>query len=94
MMIIKKDKVDEFFDLMKDFELYGPVTKDMITRYQKTNGTPDLVFKSSRKPPKEVFFPQTEKMFDLVKDGTRFVGAKDVPPGDKPILLFGLLPPR
>lgn len=91
-MIIKKVRLDGFFEALKGKDVYGPVTEDGITRYQLMNGTPDLKFKSSRKPPKEIFFPQTEKMFDLVKDGRRFVGAKDVPPSDKDLVLFGIRP--
>ncbi len=91
-MIIKKVRVDGLFEAMKGKDVYAPVTEDGISRFKLVDGTPNLKFKNSRKPPKEAFFPQTEKMFDLVKDGTRFVGAKDVPSRDKDIVMFGIRP--
>ena len=75
--VIPKDKLDDLLGKLAaaDFELYGPVDENGLTFFRKIEGNPKLDFENSAKPPKEVFFPQTEKMFDLKADGHRFVGA-------------------
>ena len=90
--VISKDKVDAFFGKLSGMEVYGPVEEDGIVLYKKVTGTPSLDFSNSKKPPKDVLFPQTEKMLDLVRDGPRFVDTKEPEMPDTPIVLFGVRP--
>jgi len=97
MWIIGKDKILDLLGRLSDFEIYGPVAEDNVTLYKRPNGSeqqPDmnLDFLNSRKPPKEIFFPQTEKMFDLVMDGSKVIGVKEPEFPDDPILLFAVRP--
>jgi len=90
---IQKDKLADFFKKLSEFEVYGPTQVDGIVFYRNMEANePLLEFTNSQKPPKEVFFPQTEKMFDFEIEGTKIVDVKDVEPSQKPLLLFGIRP--
>ena len=90
--MIAKDKGGAFLNKLDGYEVYGPVEEDGLTLFRKLEGTPALNFKNSQKPPKHVFFPQTERMFNFRQDGTRIVGVDEIPVPEKPILLFGIRP--
>ena len=92
MKVIDKAKVADFLNALADWEIYGPVDSDGITLFRKLDGEPNLDFDNSQKPPKEVFFPQTEKMLDLVMDGVKITGVKEPEYPETPILLFGIRP--
>ncbi|MBA3044613.1 MAG: 4Fe-4S dicluster domain-containing protein [Candidatus Thermoplasmatota archaeon] len=93
--MIKKDKVRELLDKLANekFDIFAPIGEDGITLYRKLGAeTPLLNFQNSSKPPKEIFFPQTEKMFDITVENHRLVGATEPPMASNPILLFGARP--
>lgn len=91
--IIQKNQIPAFLKKLGDYEIYGPVKNDETVTFQKLDGK-DIVldFANTDKPPKDVFFPQTEKMFDFVKDGKKFSGVEPFEPSTKPILVIGLRP--
>ena len=91
--VIQKNKIPDLLHLLSKFTVFGPVEKDGIVLYSqlKTN-KPLLEFTNSQKPPKQVFFPQTEKMLEFEREGNRYVGAKTLEMSDKPIILFGVRP--
>jgi len=90
--LIRKEKLSDLLEKLSDFDIYGPVEEDGVVLYRKITNEFQQDFKNSQKPPKDVVFPQTEKMFDFTKEGYRFVGVKDLEPSKQPILLLGIRP--
>jgi ferredoxin len=91
--IIQKNQITAFLKKLGDYEIYGPVQNNETVTFQKLDGK-DIVldFANTEKPPKDVFFPQTEKMFDFVRDGKKFSGVEPFEPSSKPILVIGMRP--
>jgi ferredoxin len=91
--VIQKNKISDLLKKLSKYDIYGPVEEDGVILYHllKTE-KPLLEFTNSQKPPKEVFFPQTEKMLDFVREDNKFVEAKTFEPSDKPVILFGSRP--
>jgi len=91
--VIKKVEIMGLLNLLSDFEIFGPTTEDDTLTYQKLNGEKlSLDFSNSTKPPKSVFFPQTEKMLEFEREGKQFTGVKEPERSGKPIILFGIRP--
>ncbi|MCK4613701.1 MAG: 4Fe-4S ferredoxin, partial [Thermoplasmata archaeon] len=90
--LIQKHNIADLFRELPGFEVYGPMEEDGVVLYRRITDSPLLDFENSKKPPKEIFFPQTEKMFELELKNNRFVGVKDPELPDKPLLLFGIRP--
>jgi sulfhydrogenase subunit beta (sulfur reductase) len=93
---IMRDKVKELLDRLTkaEFDVFAPTESDGITLFRKLGAGEDplLKYQNSNKPPKDVFFPQTEKMFDITTENHRLVGATELPMPSNPILLFGARP--
>jgi sulfhydrogenase subunit beta (sulfur reductase) len=89
---INKDDLQKLFASLRGWDIRVPVTESGVTTFKKLDGDLDLDFANSQKPPKEVFFPQTEKMFDFVKEGKRFVDVKEVEVMSQDGLVFGMRP--
>ncbi len=91
--VIQKTNVADLLKLLSDFEIFGPIQEDETFSYQNIqDGKMVFDFTNSQKPPKQVFFPQTEKMFDFKREGKAFTGVQAVEKSEKPILLFGIRP--
>ncbi len=91
--VIKKDNVPALLDSLSDFEVYGLSKEDNALSYGKVDGNNLLLeFRNSKKPPKNVLFPQTEKMFDFKREGKQYTGITEPEKSEKPILLFGVRP--
>ena len=93
--MIKKENIKELLGKLaaEKFDIFGPVDDEGVTLYKKlSDNNPLLNFQNSNKPPKEIFFPQTEKMFDLEVENNRYTGATESPMATNPILLFGARP--
>lgn len=91
--IIDKDKVSELLVKLSDYDIYGPVEEDGLVFYRKLKGEPLLDFENADKPPKKLFFPQTEKMFEFEVEGPKIVDIKEPENTDEsPMLLFGIRP--
>jgi len=89
---IQKDRIGDLVSKLSDFDVYGPVLEDGVYSYKKVTQAPLTDFINSRKPPKEFFFPQTERMFDFKLDGFKLSGVKELEPSDKDVVLFGIRP--
>ena len=94
---IEKSKIGEFLKRLSGYDIYAPVEERGTILFKKLDDGPErkvrVEFENTAKPPKEVFFPQTEKMFDLVLEGSRIVDVRE--PEDErkcDILLFGTRP--
>ena len=93
--LLKKDKLKDLLSKLSDtgFITYGPVEKSGTTLFKPVKGDDILLnFENSSKPPKEILFPQTEKMFDLTIEKHRITGAIEVEMPSTPILLLGIRP--
>jgi ferredoxin len=91
--VIQKNKISDLLKTLSKFDVYGPIEEDGVILYRKLEkNKPLLDFTNSQKPPKQVFFRQTEKMLDFEKEGNRFIGAKTSEGSDKSIILFGVRP--
>lgn len=87
---LKKGDLDSFLKkLGEEFKVYTPVESDGIVAFEEL--TPEkgarLDYARTHKPPKYVFYSQTEVMFSYDKDGMHPVKYKG-----KPIALFGVRP--
>lgn len=93
--LLKKEKLDDLLEKLSSagFITYGPVEKSGTTLFQPVKGGELLLdFENSRKPPKEILFPQTEKMFDLTIEDHKITGATAVKMPTNPILILGIRP--
>ena len=90
--IIGKDKVKDLLSQLSDYEIFAPVEQAGVIAYKPLDMDFLLEFPNSKKPPKEMFFPQTEKMFDFEVEGTKITGARDAELPDNQVLLFGIRP--
>jgi ferredoxin len=91
--IIQKNDIPKLLHLLSDFDVYGPIKENEKINYRLiTEDDPAFDFTNSQKPPKEVFFPQTEKMFDFERGQKGFTGIKPLNNSTKSIVLFGIRP--
>ncbi len=87
---LKKKNLNGFIEeLAEKYSVYGPVERDGITSFEKLDKgeSPDTSFLRTRKPPKEIYYPQTEVMLRFDKEDTKsnkYTG--------KPIGIFGVRP--
>ncbi len=87
---LKKSNLGDFLKkLSEDFAVYAPVESDGVVAFAElTSGQkPLLDFPRTHKPPKNVFYPQTEVMFQYENDTVNPVQYKG-----KPIALLGARP--
>ncbi|MBC7189919.1 4Fe-4S ferredoxin, partial [Candidatus Aerophobetes bacterium] len=67
---LKKEKLKDFVDfLLKEYDVFAPFCEDGIFSFKKVENFYgiNLGYKNSKKPPKEIFFPQEEVMFEYKK---------------------------
>lgn len=89
---ISKENVPDLLKKLDAYDIYAPNESGGLVSYKLTDGNPTLEFSNSRKPPKEVFFPQTEKMFDFTVKGSKITDVTEPERSERPILLFGTRP--
>jgi len=87
---LNKTKLGDFLEqLAEKFAVYAPLEKGDITAFAELEHgqLPALDFLRTQKPPKDIFYPQTEVILRFGKDGTKsneYTG--------KPIAVFGARP--
>ncbi|MFC2067449.1 4Fe-4S dicluster domain-containing protein [Chloroflexota bacterium] len=92
--IIQKKDIASLLDrLIKEYELFAPVKRDGLILFEAISSGNEayLNYRSSKIPPKRIFFPQSEMLFSCssAKDMTEM----KVPPSlEKPLLVFGMHP--
>jgi len=90
MRKIAKEKIEEFIQrLIKDYTVFAPVEIEGIISFRKVDKPKDikLDYQNSKKPPKEIFFPQSEVMLRY-SDGK----VESVEKVGKKRILFGVRP--
>lgn len=92
--VISKGNIQKLLDRLAEagLDVYAPVEKDGIVSYQRHGKGPLPDFSNSTKPPKDLFFPQTEKMFDFDVKGGRIAGVKEPVLPEGKFVLFGIRP--
>jgi len=73
--VIEKSKMPVLIgELAKEYEVFAPVKEKNMVSFEKFSSGNEayLDFRNTKKPPKEVFFPQTETLF------THRIGRKDI----------------
>lgn len=94
MKKIAKSKLNDFITrLMEGYAVYGPVEEEGIVSFRRL-ATPEeikLDYQNSKKPPKEVLFPQTEMMFHYEKGEGR-IRLESTEEVEEDRALFGVRP--
>jgi ferredoxin len=92
--LMRKEKISELLAKLSGYDVYAPVLVEGSVSFQKIEKGmhPAMEYRQAQRPPKSVFFPQTEKMFDLVREGQRFVDIKEAATENKPIAVLGIRP--
>ena len=92
MKILKKDSVTELLRKLSDSKIFVPTERDGVVSFHPFDADILLDFTNSQKPPKELFFPQTEKLFDYRTEEGKITGIREPVLPDDPVLLFGARP--
>ena len=75
------------------YSVQGPAEESGVYRFAPVReGGPALVYPNTQKPPKDLIFPQTEVMFDMVRQGMKFSGIDERAVGDGKVLMLGARP--
>ncbi len=88
MIRIEKENIQGFIeDLMKTYSVYAPAGDGKITSFMLTGSAGEIVSESfnTDKSPKEIFFPQTEVLFEY--DSGK---VKEAEKNGKPIAVWGI----
>jgi len=92
-MIVSKKDIPNFLDkLISEYQVFAPVKKDTFTVFKQicSGDTAVLVSGNTKLPVKELFFPQSEKLFSY---NVTVEGAKlEVPIDDQKKVIFGVRP--
>jgi hypothetical protein len=70
MVLTKEEVLKLVEDKMNDYDIIGPVMTDKVLDFKAVNDIKKLVISDDvpYKSPKEVFFPQREKVLSFTKD--------------------------
>lgn len=76
MLLISKKEVSSFLDgLINNYQVFAPVKKDGYAEFEQIKAGTDayLECENTKKPAKQIFFPQSEEMFSycMTKDGVK-----------------------
>jgi len=93
-MKIAKNEVVSFLDsLIREYKVFAPVKRDSFVVFQEIHSGSEalLDYANSKKPPKEIFFPQSEVMFAYSLHGEG-LGIEEPAFEEKPRVIFGIRP--
>ncbi len=95
--ILKKTDLAGFIkSLTGDYEVLGPVQDGPIFKFAPVVDGSEMAldYQNTTMSPKDLFFPQTEKMFDFTTDPNQddALVLKEVPPAVGPRVVFGIRP--
>lgn len=80
-------------ELAREYEVFSPVKEKSIISFERISSGKEacLDFRNTKKPPKEMFFPQTETLFTC-RIGKKNVETVDVPAVEGKRILLGVRP--
>lgn len=93
-MKIAKSELASFLDsLISEYKVFAPVKRDGFVAFQEihSGGEALLDYVNSKKPPKEIFFPQSEVLFTY-RLGGEGLGIEEPAFEDKQMAIFGIRP--
>ena len=91
MKIIAKERLPEVLQLLaKDYNVLVPAKFEGVTRFTPYSGDVELVLEENvLMPPKDIFFPQTEKMYKF-KAKNKSLEIEELPVEKEEQLIFGI----
>jgi ferredoxin len=91
-MIIKKDKLPKWSHELSDYTIFAPHREDDVVIFKEVKNVNKVVlhYANSVKPPKELFFPQTQELFKYKKTPEMKVSESEIP--SEKVLMFGVRP--
>lgn len=93
-MKIAKNELVSFLDsLISEYKVFAPVKRDGFVVFQEIHSGSEalLDYANSKKPPKEIFFPQSEVLFTY-RLGGGGLGIEEPTFEDKQMVIFGIRP--
>ena len=93
-MKIAKNELVSFLDtLISEYKVFAPVKRDGFVVFQEIDSGSEalLDYDNSKKPPKEIFFPQSEVLFTY-RLGREGLGIEEPSLEDKQMVIFGIRP--
>lgn len=90
--ILPKDRLNDFLNALRNYELFAPVRKDGVTVFEPITNPQEALLDlvNQPHPPKRLIFPQTEVLFTFDKNDA----IKEPKPreGQKQRVIFGIRP--
>jgi len=91
---IAKSELTSFLDsLISEYKVFAPVKRDGFVAFQEIHSGSEalLDYANSKKPPKEIFLPQSEVLFTY-RLGGEGLGIEEPSFEDEPMVIFGIRP--
>jgi formate hydrogenlyase subunit 6/NADH:ubiquinone oxidoreductase subunit I len=91
---IAKSELTSFLDsLISEYKVFAPVKRDGFVAFQEIHSGSEalLDYANSKKPPKEIFLPQSEVLFTY-RLGGEGLGIEEPSFEGKPMVIFGIRP--
>jgi sulfhydrogenase subunit beta (sulfur reductase) len=92
--IAKTEAVSLLNNLIREYKVFAPVEQNGFITFQEIHSGSEafLDYINSKKPPKEIFFPQSERLFSYDLSRRESWGAEKPAQEEKPRIIFGIRP--
>jgi sulfhydrogenase subunit beta (sulfur reductase) len=92
--IAKTEIVDLLNNLIRDYRVFAPVEQNGFITFQEIHSGSEasLDYINSKKPPKEIFFPQAERLFGYDLHRREGWSIEEPASAEKPKIIFGIRP--
>jgi ferredoxin len=92
--IAKAEVVSLLNNLVREYKVFAPVEQNGLITFQEihSGGEAFLNYINSKKPPKEIFFPQSERLFSYDLNKREGWGIEEPTLEEKPRIIFGIRP--
>ena len=92
--IAKTEVVSLLNNLIREYKVFAPVEQNGFITFQEIHSGSEafLDYINSKKPPKEIFFPQSERLFSYDLDRREGWGVEEPALAEKPRIIFGIRP--
>jgi len=92
--IVKTDLVSLLNTLIKEYKVFAPVEQNGFITFQEIHSGSEafLDYINSKKPPKEIFFPQSERLFSYDLSKKEGWGIEEPASEEKQKIIFGIRP--
>jgi sulfhydrogenase subunit beta (sulfur reductase) len=92
--IAKTEVVNLLNTLIKEYRVFAPVEQNGFITFREIHSGSEasLDYINSQNPPKEIFFPQSERLFSYDSNRREGWGVKEPTLEEKPRIIFGIRP--